>query len=116
MLLVQQIASGLMLGAIFALVAVAFTLTIGVLNFLNFSIPGIFVVGGMVCWALLERHGLPWYWSVAAAWRARRGFWNGAIGMGPRCGEGGWSPLDFRARASRNYARQLRLCGQAICE
>ncbi len=30
------------------LVAVAFTLAIGVLYFLNFSVPGIFMIGGIV--------------------------------------------------------------------
>jgi branched-chain amino acid transport system permease protein len=37
--LLQQIVNGLMLGGILAFVAVAFTLTIGMLNFLNFTIP-----------------------------------------------------------------------------
>lgn len=41
------------------LVAVAFTLAIGVLNFLNFSIPGLFMIGGMVAFGGL-RLGLPW--------------------------------------------------------
>ncbi len=58
MLLAQQFVNGLMLGSIYALVAVAFTLTIGVLNFLNFSIPGIFMLGGMFTWIFLKS-GLP---------------------------------------------------------
>ena len=36
----------------------ALTLSIGVLNFLNFSIPGLFMVGGMTVWALI-RAGIP---------------------------------------------------------
>jgi len=55
----QQIVNGLMLGSVYALVAVAFTLAIGVLNFLNFSIPGLFMVAGMLTWFLL-RAGIPW--------------------------------------------------------
>ena len=43
-----------MLGSVYALVAVAFTFTMGVLKFLNFSIPGIFMVAGMVTWAMLK--------------------------------------------------------------
>ncbi|MBI2961837.1 MAG: branched-chain amino acid ABC transporter permease [Betaproteobacteria bacterium] len=43
-----------MLGSVYALVAVAFTFTIGILNFLNFSIPGIFMVTGMATWAMLK--------------------------------------------------------------
>jgi len=54
----QQIINGLMLGGIYVLVAVAFTLAIGVLNFLNFSIPGLFMLGGMLTWGLLKM-GLP---------------------------------------------------------
>ena len=49
---VQQMVNGLMLGGILAFVAVAFTLTIGMLNFLNFTIPALFMLAGMVTWAL----------------------------------------------------------------
>jgi branched-chain amino acid transport system permease protein len=48
-----------MLGSIYAMVAVALTLGIGVLRFLNFSIPGLFMIGGMVTWALV-RNAVPW--------------------------------------------------------
>lgn len=52
----RQIVSGLLLGAIYMTVAVAFTLTIGVLNFLNFTIPTLFMLTGMTAWALMS-HG-----------------------------------------------------------
>ena len=55
-----------MLGSIYAMVAVALTLSIGVLRFLNFSIPGLFMIGGMTAWASL-RAGLPWPLAIAAA-------------------------------------------------
>lgn len=61
-MLAQQVVNGLMLGGIYVLVAVAFTLAIGVLNFLNFSIPGLFMLGGVVTWAVLTDG---WHWSVA---------------------------------------------------
>jgi len=61
----QQVVNGLMLGSIYALVGVAFTMTIGVLNFLNFSIPAIFMLGGMLSWALVVVVGLPWYAGLA---------------------------------------------------
>jgi branched-chain amino acid transport system permease protein len=61
-MIVQQLINGVMLGAIYVLVAVAFTLAIGILNFMNFSIPGLFMVGGMVTWVML-RDG--WHWSIA---------------------------------------------------
>jgi len=53
----QQIVNGLMLGAILSFVAVAFTLTIGMLNFLNFTIPALFMVAGMTLWALASSGG-----------------------------------------------------------
>lgn len=62
MLLVQQIINGLMMGGIYVLVAVSFTLTIGVLNFLNFSIPGIFMLGAIMTWRALEGG---WHWGLA---------------------------------------------------
>jgi branched-chain amino acid transport system permease protein len=58
-MLEQQLINGLMLGSVYALVAVAFTLAIGVLNFLNFSIPGLFMVAGMLTWFTLKA-GIPW--------------------------------------------------------
>jgi branched-chain amino acid transport system permease protein len=48
-----------MLGSIYAMIGVALTLSIGLLKFLNFSIPGLFMIGGMSCWVLI-RHGMPW--------------------------------------------------------
>jgi branched-chain amino acid transport system permease protein len=48
-----------MLGSIYAMVGVAMTLSIGILRFLNFSIPALFMIGGMVTWALVQA-GLPW--------------------------------------------------------
>src|SRR5213592_4286911 len=62
-MLEQQLINGLMLGSVYALIAVAFTLAIGVLNFLNFSIPGLFMVAGMLTWFLLRAHVA---WPIAA--------------------------------------------------
>ncbi|MFC7553197.1 hypothetical protein ACFQU7_14565 [Pseudoroseomonas wenyumeiae] len=67
MILLQQIINGLMLGGLYALVAVSFTFVIGMLNFLNFSIPGIFMLGGMLSWALMVQYALPWYAAVPLA-------------------------------------------------
>ena len=55
----QQVVNGVMLGSVYATVAVALTLSIGVLNFLNFSIPGLSMIGGMTTWALISQ-GVPW--------------------------------------------------------
>lgn len=67
MFILQQVINGLTLGGLYALVAVSFTFVIGMLNFLNFSIPGIFMLGGMLSWALIAQHGLPWPAAVALA-------------------------------------------------
>lgn len=61
-MIAQQAINGLMLGSIYVLVAVAFTLAIGILNFLNFSIPGTFMVGGMGAWWIVTAG---WHWSLA---------------------------------------------------
>lgn len=60
----QQIVNGLMLGGVYVMVAVAFTLTIGMLNFLNFTIPAIFMLAGMVAWGLADL-GLHWLAALA---------------------------------------------------
>ena len=62
----QQIVNGLMLGAIYVLIAVAFSLTMGILNFLNFTIPGLFMLGGMLTWGLIAA-GWPAVPAAAAA-------------------------------------------------
>lgn len=67
MLLVQQILNGLLLGGIYVGVAVAFTLTIGILNFLNFTIPVLFMLAGMVGWSL-SVYGLPFGLSAPLGW------------------------------------------------
>jgi len=48
-----------MLGSIYAMVAVALTLGIGILRFLNFSIPGLFMLAAMAVWALVHA-AVPW--------------------------------------------------------
>jgi branched-chain amino acid transport system permease protein len=60
----QQLINGLMLGSIYSLVVVAFTLTIGMLNFLNFSVPAVFMLGGVVSYALLKA-GVHWLLALA---------------------------------------------------
>ena len=67
MLIVQQVLNGLMLGGIYVGVAVAFTLTIGILNFLNFTIPVLFMLAGMIGWSL-SFYGLPFGLSEPLGW------------------------------------------------
>lgn len=53
MLFLQQLINGLMLGGLYVMVAVAFTLIIGMLNFLNFTIPALFMFAAMMMWATM---------------------------------------------------------------
>ena len=65
--LLQQVINGLMLGSIYISVAVAFTLTIGILNFLNFTIPALYMLEGMVGWSL-SHYGFPFGMSGPINW------------------------------------------------
>lgn len=65
-MIAQQLVNGLMLGAIYVMVAVSFTLFFGCLNFLNFSVPALFMLGGFLTWALVQM-GLPWVLAVVGA-------------------------------------------------
>ncbi len=67
MLLIQQLVNSLMLGSVYVTVAVAFTLTIGILNFLNFTIPTLFMLAAMLGWALAY-WGIPFGLSGPMAW------------------------------------------------
>jgi branched-chain amino acid transport system permease protein len=67
MLLIQQLVNSLMLGSVYVTVAVAFTLTIGILNFLNFTIPTLFMLTAMLGWALAY-WGIPFGLSGPLAW------------------------------------------------
>ncbi|MBB43973.1 MAG: branched-chain amino acid ABC transporter permease [Rhodospirillaceae bacterium] len=56
MLFIQQLVNGLMLGGVYVMVAVAFTLIIGMLNFLNFTIPALFMFAAVIMWATMTGH------------------------------------------------------------
>ena len=53
-IILTQIVNGLMLGSVYVMVAVAFALVIGMLNFLNFTIPSLFMVSTMMMWATMS--------------------------------------------------------------
>ena len=56
MLILPQLVNGLMLGGVYVMVAVAFTLIIGMLNFLNFTIPALFMFSAVMMWATMTGH------------------------------------------------------------
>ena len=67
MLILQQFLNAIMLGSVYVTVAVAFTLTIGILSFLNFTIPTLFMLAGMMGWAFAY-WGLPFGLSGPMPW------------------------------------------------
>lgn len=77
-LLLQQIVNGLMLGGVYVMVAVAFTLIIGMLNFLNFTIPALFMVAAVMMWATMTGN-LPFGNETIAAVFGEGGTWIAGI-------------------------------------
>ena len=66
----QQLANGLTLGAIYALIALGYTMVYGVVQLINFAHGEIFIVGAyaaLAVIALLSRLGAPWWVLLAAA-------------------------------------------------
>jgi branched-chain amino acid transport system permease protein len=55
---VQATYSGLVLGSIYALMAMGFTLTFGAMRFLNLALGSLFTLGGYVAWVLASSLGL----------------------------------------------------------
>ena len=55
---IQQLFNGLMLGSTYALIAMAFTLLMGILNMLNFAIGEVFMLGAIFGLAFVKL-GLP---------------------------------------------------------
>jgi branched-chain amino acid transport system permease protein len=63
---IQQLFNGLMLGSTYALIAMAFTLLLGVLNMLNFAIGEVFMLGAIFGLALVNL-GVPIYPALILA-------------------------------------------------
>jgi len=55
----QQLINGLSLGAIYALIALGYTMVYGVLRFINFAHSEVFMVGAFVGYYLVEKYHLP---------------------------------------------------------
>jgi branched-chain amino acid transport system permease protein len=61
-ILLQQLINGLVLGAMYALVALGYTMVYGIINLINFAHGEILMVGGMVAWTVtsaLADSGMP---------------------------------------------------------
>lgn len=57
----QQFINGLQLGAVYALIALGYTMVYGVLRLINFAHGDIFMLGAFVAYFLISRFGLPIY-------------------------------------------------------
>ena len=53
-ILLQQLVNGLVLGSMYALIALGYTMVYGVLNLINFAHGDVLMVGAMVGWTLLQ--------------------------------------------------------------
>jgi len=69
-----QLLNGLVNGAMYSLVALGFTLIIGVLDKLNFTHPEVFMLGGFV--GLVSLHYFPAPWALLVAFLV-----GGAMGL-----------------------------------
>ena len=66
-MLAGQVINGLVSGAMYALVAIGFTIVIGVLDKLNFAHPEVMMLGGFVGVVSLSWLPLPWAFAAALA-------------------------------------------------
>ena len=51
--LLQQIINGLVLGSMYALVALGYTMVYGIINLINFAHGEVLMVGAMTSWTLI---------------------------------------------------------------
>ncbi|MFG6447418.1 branched-chain amino acid ABC transporter permease [Roseateles sp. BYS180W] len=61
-ILIQQIINGLVLGSMYALVALGYTMVYGIINLINFAHGEVLMVGALVSWTVvsaLQGYGLP---------------------------------------------------------
>ncbi|MDR7418509.1 MAG: ABC transporter permease [Armatimonadota bacterium] len=93
--LLQILISGLTTGAVYALVALGFTMIFNVSRVLNLAQGAFLTYGSLVTYTLLVERGLP-YWLAAAvgvAAAASLGVLIDRLGLGRAYGQGGLAPL-----------------------
>ncbi len=95
-LFLQQLANGLTLGAIYALIALGYTMVYGVVQLINFAHGEIFMVGAYAALTVaLAITGAPW-WAVLAVC---------ALGAMALCGALGWATERVAYRPIRSAPR-----------
>src|SRR5215470_14595901 len=63
-LLVQLLANGFIVGALYGVVAMSFVLIYKATQVVNFAQGEFLLIGAWVCWWLLTRYQLPFWWSM----------------------------------------------------
>ncbi|HPU30250.1 MAG TPA: branched-chain amino acid ABC transporter permease [Syntrophorhabdaceae bacterium] len=59
--ILQQVVNGIQLGAVYALIALGYTMVYGVLRLINFAHGDVFMLGAFVAYFLISKFGLPVY-------------------------------------------------------
>jgi branched-chain amino acid transport system permease protein len=77
--LLQQIINGLVLGSMYALVALGYTMVYGIINLINFAHGEVLMVGAMVSWAVLGP--MQQAWPSAPGWLLMLGSFVLACGV-----------------------------------
>ena len=78
-ILLQQIINGLVLGSMYALVALGYTMVYGIINLINFAHGEVLMVGAMVSWAVLGP--MQQAWPSAPGWLLMLGSFVLACGV-----------------------------------
>ena len=64
---IQQLINGLVLGSMYALVALGYTMVYGIISLINFAHGEILMVGAMVSWTVVHGAGGLWAARLGAA-------------------------------------------------
>ena len=67
MTFLYQIINGLQIGAIYALVALGYSMVYGIVQLINFAHGDIIMIGSYVVWYMSARLGAPWWVAVIAS-------------------------------------------------
>src|SRR3978361_2115843 len=61
-ILLQQIINGLVLGSMYALVALGYTMVYGIINLINFAHGEVLMVGALTSWSIIVtmQESMPW--------------------------------------------------------
>lgn len=97
--LIQTIYSGLVLGSIYALMAVGLTLIFGALRVLNLAHGALMMIGAYVSWMVADRFGLPALLGLPISFIAMMlvGFAIYKLLIGPMIGKPNWDTNTFIA-------------------